>query len=82
MDTLPIRPAETRRAFIYVEEAAKHLLVTPRRVCQLLKANRIVGAEFIGTGRRGMWLIPVGITGKPEVIDRPDAPGPKPRRLR
>lgn len=66
--------------FLNVEEVAADLGVTPRRVQQLLRAGRIQGAIRVGGDtRRAVWLIPAGPDGRAEVIDLPNAPGPKPR---
>lgn len=52
---------------IDVREAASRLGVTPGRVRQLLKQERIPGAEFIGPKGRGVWQIEVPGDGRPEV---------------
>ena len=67
--------------YIAVELAAEILLVTPRRVRQLIKAGRIPGAIQVGgNSRRSIWLIPVGEDSNPIITPAPEnAPGPKPR---
>jgi len=56
---------------IDVAETAARLKVTPGRVRQLLKVNRIAGAELIGPKGRGVWQITVGEDGRPIVLAPP-----------
>ena len=69
--------------FISVEGAAEMLLVSPRRIRQLIATGRIEGARLVGgeiNPRRGVWLIPVGEDAMPVVLPpKPGAPGPKQR---
>lgn len=53
---------------ISVAEAASRLGVTPGRVRQLLKQQRIAGAEFVGPRQRGVWQIEVASDGRPVVL--------------
>jgi len=57
-----------RGAWVPVDEGARRLGVSPSYLRDLLLAGRVRGAHKLGEGRRGVWMIPLGLDGRPKVL--------------
>jgi len=51
-------------------DAAQLLGISPERLRCLLRQGRITGAQRIGSDARGVWAVPLGLLGKPEITKR------------